>query len=180
MSVPVSRVLARRQWQQLAARRYASSTSTAASTAAKETASKAKEGLSRVTSSAGSVLNKAGSALGSIGGRTGRLIGFVSSLIPPTIYYSKVALELAKIVAREQKIAVPSSEAFVQAYKSAWNSIRSGGISKSLSSVRSMGTAQMVGAGILGAELIGFFSVGEIIGRLKLVGYRGGKDHDEH
>jgi hypothetical protein len=34
------------------------------------------------------------------------LIGHIA-LIPPTIYYSKVGLELAKLVAKDQKMALP-------------------------------------------------------------------------
>jgi F-type H+-transporting ATPase subunit g len=33
--------------------------------------------------------------------------------------------------------------------------------------------------GVVAAEVIGFFSVGEIIGRFKLVGYRA-KEHGDH
>lgn len=31
----------------------------------------------------------------------------------------------------------------------------------------------MVSAGVVGAEVLGFFTVGEMVGRFKLVGYRG-------
>jgi hypothetical protein len=72
-----------------------------------------------------------------------------------------------------------STEAFTQAYRSAYQSIQSGGAGNVLSRVRNMGTAEMVGVGIVGAELIGFFTVGEILGRFKVVGYRGGKHGDE-
>merc|ERR1711939_339216 len=187
MSMAVSRVIARRQAQLLFQRRYASTAAeTAQKTAgaAKETASqaqsKASEGLSRVTSTAGDVGGKGGGVLGGIGGRTGRLIGFVNSMIPPTIYYSKVGVELAKLVAKDQKMALPSSEAFTNAYRSAWKSISSGSAGNALSSVRSAGYPQLVGLGIVGAELLGFFSVGEILGRFKLVGYRGGKSEEHH
>jgi F-type H+-transporting ATPase subunit g len=44
--------------------------------------------------------------------------------------------------------------------------------------VRSMDSATLASAGIVAAETIGFFCVGEMIGRLKIVGYRGG--HSEH
>jgi F-type H+-transporting ATPase subunit g len=44
--------------------------------------------------------------------------------------------------------------------------------------VRSMDSATLVSASIVAAETIGFFCVGEMIGRLKIVGYRGG--HSEH
>lgn len=46
--------------------------------------------------------------------------------------------------------------------------------------VRSMDSATMVSAGIVAAEAIGFFCVGEMIGRFKIVGYRGGHSHGEH
>ena len=37
----------------------------------------------------------------------------------------------------------------------------------------------MAAVGVVGAEVLGFFTVGEMIGRLKLVGYRGDKEHHE-
>ena len=47
-----------------------------------------------------------------------------------------------------------------------------------VSRVRNMDSATLTSAGIVAAEAIGFFCVGEMIGRLKIVGYRGG--HSEH
>lgn len=44
--------------------------------------------------------------------------------------------------------------------------------------VRNMNRQQWVTAGVIGAEVIGFFTVGEMIGKLKLVGYRGDPQHD--
>jgi F-type H+-transporting ATPase subunit g len=41
-----------------------------------------------------------------------------------------------------------------------------------LNRVRNMPTAQWATVGIVAAEVIGFFSVGEMIGRMKIVGYR--------
>ena len=35
----------------------------------------------------------------------------------------------------------------------------------------------MVSVGVIGAEVLGFFTVGEMIGRFKLVGYRGDMEH---
>jgi F-type H+-transporting ATPase subunit g len=46
--------------------------------------------------------------------------------------------------------------------------------------VRSMDSATLVSASVIAAETIGFFCVGEMIGRFKIVGYRGGHSHDEH
>jgi len=132
--------------------------------------------------------------LGGMGGRTGRLIGFVQSLIPPTIYYSKVGLELAKLVARDQKMSPPSVEVFqkyfqpvVNALKHPANLFTSATTTTStlqptniLGRVRNMNNQQLVGVGIVAAEVIGFFSVGEMLGRLKIVGYRSSAPHGEH
>lgn len=47
-----------------------------------------------------------------------------------------------------------------------------------LARLRTMDTATLISVGIIGAETIGFFCIGEMIGRFKIVGYRGG--HSEH
>jgi F-type H+-transporting ATPase subunit g len=39
--------------------------------------------------------------------------------------------------------------------------------------LRNINTQQMVAGGVIVAECLGFFTVGEMIGRFKLVGYRG-------
>lgn len=41
-----------------------------------------------------------------------------------------------------------------------------------LSQVRGASSAQYWSAGVVAAEVLGFFSIGEIIGRFKLIGYR--------
>lgn len=45
-----------------------------------------------------------------------------------------------------------------------------------LAQIRNIPSAQWYSMGVIAAEVIGFFSVGEIIGRFKLVGYRSKKD----
>jgi len=50
-----------------------------------------------------------------------------------------------------------------------------------LSSMRNMTSTQAVAVGVVIAEVIGFFTVGEMIGKMKIVGYRGaGPAHEEH
>lgn len=115
--------------------RQASTTSEAAAKAketASATTSKAAEGLSRVSSSASGMVSGAAStarnALNKVGGRTGRLVAFIDcqcsyrgsanfwkafvanrfpALIPPTVYYARVGLELSKIVFQGQKMSPP-------------------------------------------------------------------------
>jgi F-type H+-transporting ATPase subunit g len=43
-----------------------------------------------------------------------------------------------------------------------------------------MDRSQWTTVGITTAQLIGFFSVGEMIGRMKIVGYRGSAGHEGH
>lgn len=45
---------------------------------------------------------------------------------------------------------------------------------------RALSKAQWAGASIVALEVLGFFSVGEMIGRRKIVGYRGDVAHEEH
>lgn len=45
--------------------------------------------------------------------------------------------------------------------------------------LRNLDAATLTTVGIVTAETLGFFSVGEMIGRFKIVGYRGGS-HDHH
>jgi len=177
----------------LFARRNASSASEVAGAAKAKTAkatSKASEGLTRVTSSAGSALMKAGStassALGKIGGRTGRAIRFVQSLVPPTIYYSKVGLELGKIIFESRKMSPPSMATFQSYFQPVLSAARNPtsifsqtasaasalNPSTVLNRARNVNTQQYASAAIVTAEVIGFFSVGEMLGRFKVVGYR--------
>ncbi|MCJ1418574.1 hypothetical protein MMC32_004922 [Xylographa parallela] len=174
----------------------ASNTASKAKDTAANATSKASEGLSRVTSSAGSGLSRAGQAvtstLGRIGGRTGRLISFVQSMIPPTIYYSRVGLELSKLVFQGRKMTPPDIAAFQSYLNPILHAVRnpsslmSGTPSSSaftpeaiLSRIRNMDRTQLVSAGVLTAEVLGFFTVGEMVGRLKLVGYNGDVHHHE-
>jgi F-type H+-transporting ATPase subunit g len=46
-----------------------------------------------------------------------------------------------------------------------------------LNQVRSMSSTQWMSVGVVAAEVIGFFTVGEMIGRLRLVGYRAKPEH---
>ena len=48
-----------------------------------------------------------------------------------------------------------------------------------LGRIRNMNRQQMASVGVLAAECLGFFSVGEMLGRFKLVGYHGDQHHHE-
>ncbi|KAF1954629.1 mitochondrial F1F0-ATP synthase-like protein g subunit [Byssothecium circinans] len=169
--------------------RNASSTTEAAKEKATEASSKASEGLSRVTSSAGAAASKASSATANAAGqaqaKTGGIVQRVQALIPRVTYYSRVGLELGKLIAHQRAMA-PPNVATIQSYfqpainaarhpatlfNQAANSSAAQPINV-LNQVRSLSRAQWLSAGVVAAEVIGFFTVGEMVGRLKIVGYR--------
>ncbi|KAF5027562.1 hypothetical protein F66182_304 [Fusarium sp. NRRL 66182] len=165
----------------VAARRCESTTAQKATDAAKQTATRAQEGLSRVTSAAGPAIagyaKGAASALNKVGGRTGKVIGFIERQIPFVVYYSKVGLELGKYVFHSQKMSPPNMATFQTTYQNLIKSIQNRTIIQSsqnaIQQVRNIGPAQLAAGGVVAAEVLGFFTVGEMIGRFKLVGYRG-------
>ncbi|PWY89996.1 hypothetical protein BO70DRAFT_358992 [Aspergillus heteromorphus CBS 117.55] len=190
MSATASRAVLR-QSQFLTRRtavRHASTTSEAASKAG-QAASKASEGLSRVSSTAGPALSNAaqglGSALRKVGGRTGKVIAFVDSMIPPTLYYSRVGLELGRLIFRGQNMTPPNLVTFQSYFQPLINvfsnpaALKNAGFSSQsiLSRVRNANKKEIALAGVTLAEVIGFFTVGEIVGRMNIVGYRGHAEH---
>jgi len=127
-----------------------------------------------------------GNALGKIGGRTGRLIAFVERQIPPTVYYAKVGLELSKLVFKGRQMSPPPLTTFQSYFQRLLKNARNPGAlfteastsstatpTGLLQQIRNLNTAQWAAGGVIAAELLGFFTVGEMIGRFKLIGYRG-------
>jgi F-type H+-transporting ATPase subunit g len=96
-------------------------------------------------------------------------------------------MELSKLVFQGQKMSPPPVATFQSYYQKLVKSVRNPGalftqVSKStnsatpasvLNSVRNTNSSQMIAGGVIAAEVLGFFTVGEMIGRLKVVGYRG-------
>ena len=60
------------------------------------------------------------------------------------------------------------------------NTISSTSPDSILSRIRNTSRKDLATAGVIGAEVLGFFTVGEMIGRMKLVGYRGDTEYHEH
>ncbi|KAJ5625170.1 ATP synthase subunit G atp20 [Penicillium lagena] len=188
-----ARALLLRQSQFLARRtaiRHASSTSEAANKAsqtASSAASKAQEGLSKVTAAAGPAVSNAASALRKVGGPVGKVVGFVDSMIPPTIYYSRVGIELARLVFRGQRMTPPNLATFQSYFQPLINATRNPANLKSinlpspqslLARVRNANKKEIALAGVTAAEVIGFFTIGEMVGRMNIVGYRGEPVHE--
>ncbi|KAL5611746.1 hypothetical protein BROUX41_000679 [Berkeleyomyces rouxiae] len=157
-------------------RRLQSTSSTPTSGAA----DKALAGLSKAVNAAGPMVSGTVKALGKAGGRTGQVVSLVEKAIPKITYYSKVGLELGKLVAKGRNMEVPNMATFQTYYTQAFNALKQpaklvASAQQTLTALRTGGVtkAQLAAAGVLSAELLGFFTVGEIIGRFKLIGYRG-------
>jgi F-type H+-transporting ATPase subunit g len=166
-----------------------------ASEKAAEYRTKAAEGLSRVSAAAGPAVSNAAKnlgnaaknlsgALGKVGGRTGRFIAFVERQIPPTVYYARVGLELSKLVFQGQKMNPPPVATFQTYFQRILQSLRNPSsllqeTAKTatpetiIERIRNINRSQLAFGAVLGAEVLGFFTVGEMIGRWKIVGYRG-------
>ncbi|OQO06407.1 hypothetical protein B0A51_17997 [Rachicladosporium sp. CCFEE 5018] len=174
----------------------ASAQATKAKEAVSETAGKAQQGLSRVTSSAGESASKAGAAasstISSVGGRAGRLISFAQGLVPPTIYYAKVVGELGKLAVSGRNMAPPNMQTIqsyltplqnaAKNYQTLLNRTSQTAAQTAeaavknpetfLTRLRNLDSATLIQVGVVTAETIGFFTIGEIIGKFKIVGYR--------
>ncbi|KAK2004758.1 hypothetical protein LX36DRAFT_649574 [Colletotrichum falcatum] len=164
---------------------------------ASEYSAKAAQGLSRAASAAGPALSSAVSALGKAGGRTGKVVNFIEKQVPWVVYYSRVGLELSKIVFHGQKMAPPPASTFQSYFQRALGTLKNpntllNSVSSTASSAASsaaaakpadilsrINTASVAFGAVVAAECLGFFTVGEMIGRFKIVGYHG-ETHAAH
>ncbi|KAJ0297286.1 hypothetical protein COL5a_009339 [Colletotrichum fioriniae] len=194
---PLMRTTARTLPSRVAAR-FESTTTKKATESAKDAAGKASEysakaaqGLSRAASAAGPALSGAVNALGKVGGRTGKVINFIEKQVPWVVYYSRVTLELSKIVFHGQKMAPPPVSTFQSYFQTALGAVKNpNALLSSASSAASsaantaaaakpatiasrINTATVATGAVVAAECLGFFTVGEMLGRFKLVGYHG-------
>ncbi|CAJ2499960.1 Uu.00g028130.m01.CDS01 [Anthostomella pinea] len=175
-------------------------TASKASSSASEYASKAQQGLSKVTSSAGPAIAGAAkgmaNSLSRVGGRTGRMVAFVEKQVPKVVYYSKVGAELSKMVFHGQKMSPPSVSTMQSYYQNAMKIMRNPSSlmqtasqtaekaaqqpASILQRVQNINRAQLVAGGVVLAECLGFFSIGEMVGRFKIIGYHGDNGAAHH
>lgn len=75
-----------------------------------------------------------------------------------------------------------SASTFQTYFQNLWKQLKNpGAFVQSLNpqQIRSLSRTQVVAGGVLLAECLGFFTVGEMVGRLKLIGYHG-ETHAHH
>lgn len=93
-----------------------------------------------------------------------------------------------KTVTKDRSILTLDSSPFTTfqtAFQNAWVQLQNPAqlIQKTTAfakSARNLTPTQLAAGGVLAAEILGFFTVGEIVGRFKLVGYHGGAPAAAH
>lgn len=89
-------------------------------------------------------------------------------------YWGKVSAEVGKIVYKSEGLAPPTQQNFQQVYQNAFKFIKSPQQQKDFlaKAAQFKPTKECaVKAAVYGTQLLGFFSVGEIIGRRSVFGY---------
>ncbi|KAM0754338.1 hypothetical protein T439DRAFT_331424 [Meredithblackwellia eburnea MCA 4105] len=139
------------------ATRFASSTT-------EEAANKAKDAAQRVSQAAGPALDKARSALSGIADRATGLLGAYRE---PVVGNALVAKEVLKQVYVAEKLAPPSLAQVSQTYSSFFHSAQAPSYWKQLYT-----SGQWKSFAVYAVEAYGIFKIGEMIGRLHIVGYK--------
>lgn len=97
----------------------------------------------------------------------------VTITVEKTVYCGKVTGELSKQIYKSEKLQPPSLDEFKLVYKSLYtNSLRYVKTpEQAFNCLKAAGKNDLLKYGAIGIQLLGFYSVGEVIGRRKLVGY---------
>ncbi|KAK3117046.1 ATP synthase subunit G atp20 [Teratosphaeriaceae sp. CCFEE 6253] len=127
----------------------------------------------------------------------------MQGLVPPTVYYARVVGELGKIIFQGRSMSPPTMQTIQSYMAPIQNAVRnpqalmnqtssqasqvagkateaaSGNPEALMSQLRNFDSGALVSVGVIAAELVGFFTVGEMIGKFKIIGYRseGGAHH---
>lgn len=117
--------------------------------------------------------------LGKIQSYTACLLSKSSLLASKTLYYGKVGAELSKQVYLKEKLQPPSVSDFKRAYlgmyyKGLYYATKP---NEFIALVRAIKKDDAIRYSAYLVQILGFYSIGEIIGRRKLVGYKDYKHH---
>lgn len=117
--------------------------------------------------------------LGRIQALTTSLITKTSALATKTVYYGKVGAELSKQVYLKEGLQPPSVTDFKKVYLNLYSKTLQYVVKPKevLSVFKNIQKNDALKYGAYGIQLLGFYSVGEVIGRRKVVGYRNYSSH---
>ncbi|CCK71175.1 F1F0 ATP synthase subunit g KNAG_0G01170 [Huiozyma naganishii CBS 8797] len=108
------------------------------------------------------------------GALVGRVVNMTTKAVNVSLYYGKVGAELSKQVYLKEKLQPPSWADFQSVYLKLYqSSLRLANSPKAaIDCLSQIPKNDLIKYGSIGVQLVGFYSVGEVIGRRKLVGYR--------
>ncbi|GAV54370.1 hypothetical protein ZYGR_0AL01020 [Zygosaccharomyces rouxii] len=117
--------------------------------------------------------------LGRIQSITTGLLSKTGVLATKTVYYGKVGAELSKQVYLKERLQPPSIDEFKRAYVGLYQRglFYASRPKDVINLVKAFKKDDYIKYTAFFVQLLGFYSVGEIIGRRKLVGY---KDYNNH
>ncbi|CAM9017539.1 hypothetical protein WICANDRAFT_28580 [Wickerhamomyces anomalus NRRL Y-366-8] len=101
------------------------------------------------------------------------LVEKVTNTVNKSIYWSKVTGELAKQVYLKEKLSPPSIADFQSVYQKLYKQALelSTKPKEVLTFAKGLNKNDLLNYGAIGVQIVGLFSLGEIIGRRQLVGY---------
>ncbi|TQS37190.1 hypothetical protein Golomagni_02344 [Golovinomyces magnicellulatus] len=166
--------------------------------------SKAADGLSRAASAAGPALKGISKTLGKVGSQTQQIISFVQGelTLSASVVKSRGYIRFSDLL----NVGLIRTHSYCNLLWPRWfrnfeasfswtedvttrifdkirnpetllNSFSAKNPQEILRQARNISNSELAAGAVLFAELLGFFTVGEIIGRFKLIGYRGETTH---
>ncbi|KAK5744243.1 ATP synthase subunit G atp20 [Elasticomyces elasticus] len=165
-------------------------------------AERASQAVSGVGGRAGAVIRFA-QGMRSSGWKSGYGSNDIAGLVPPTIYYARVVGELGKLMFQGRNMSPPTMQSIQSYLTPVQNALRNpsalmnqtqsqanqaaGQAAKVaenpdalMSRLRNFDSGAMASVGVIAAEVLGFFTVGEMLGRFKIIGYRSGEVPAHH
>ncbi|KAK9379238.1 mitochondrial ATP synthase g subunit-domain-containing protein [Kockiozyma suomiensis] len=113
------------------------------------------------------------STLSTIVARANGAVTLAKTTFDNTLYWSKVVAEVAKQAYLKEAMSPPSIETFKSTYISLYQSLllKAKAPEELIAFVKSLNGKSILAYSAYGIQILGFFSLGEIVGRRKLVGY---------
>ncbi|CAD6646672.1 XXYS1_4_G0021960.mRNA.1.CDS.1 [Saccharomyces cerevisiae] len=105
---------------------------------------------------------------------TSGLVSKANLLSSKALYYGKVGAEISKQIYLKEGLQPPTVAQFKSVYSNLYKQSLNFALKPTevLACLRNIQKNELLKYGAYGIQLIGFYSVGEIIGRRKLVGYK--------
>ncbi|AMD22591.1 HHL179Cp [Eremothecium sinecaudum] len=97
-----------------------------------------------------------------------------SSLVSKTVYYGKVGAELSKTVYFKEGLQPPNFSDFEMVYWRLYKQFLQASTKpkESIAAIKGLGKQEWIKYGSYGVQFLGLYSIGEVIGRRHIVGYK--------